>query len=853
MTHEDEPRTRLGRRRFLQGAAAAATVAALPLPRATAASCDPFSTPPVFAGGVTDPDVFLGFTLGVDREVTSAEADAYIKRVAADSNRVVTARYGNTWQGRPLRYAIVGKPQNVTPAGLEKVRQANLRIRDPRTPAHAVSRLAVSTPAIAWVIANIHGSEESGADMSLRLLYELADRTDCVATTLLDNLVIVVIPVQNPDGREADTRRNAYGFDLNRDVFARTQPETDSRVELMRSYPPVLLLDDHEFGYYRSFFPPDADPVYHEVSETSMRWIEDVYGAAISRQFRKEGEVFFHGGIYDFFAPQYNDTGSAFGFGAAGMTIEVYNGAPLERRVHRHYTVAMASLWQAANRRASVLRGLHGLFEEALAEGRKGILERNRRYFKPNRPVRTPVPTTPLRHYFIEDAAGPKGDDVRRLVRRLQRMDVDVYRLQEPLEVPDYRPYGRSARRTRLAKGTLWIPMAQPQKHWIQAILNEAPYMPTTYTYGLAGWSSPLLMSLDGGYSGAKLRPHAALVKPVKAPAPRKLPSPLPKIGVYQMSVGSYAEESVGATRWLFDNVWGLPYTYLTEDDIRAGGLRHLDVLVAPGGDWPTALRRLGPAGKKALVRFVNGGGRYVGYRGGGAKLAAVLGLTTAVLHDPTADVPGSVVRVEVDQDSPLAKNVGRLAHVLFDSDDMMIASKAIAPVRFPTGASGDFFVSGFASGEEQLYGTAAVVDEFVGKGRVILMPSDPNHSGHVEGMTRLLWNAVLGPDPKRRAATPEAGAPARRAAEDRARRAVTSRPDWPGAFRLTVAEADEAEAAALLRGFHLEFQVRRAGGRSRFLIANPQQWSLEEHPHGVELVLALQRSGMDVVAFSAP
>ena len=151
MTHEDEPRTRLGRRRFLQGAAAAATVAALPLPKATAASCDPFGTPPVFAGGVTDPDVFLGFTLGVDREVTSAEADAYIKRVAADSNRVITARYGTTWQGRPLRYAIVGKPQNVTPAGLEKVRQANLRIRDPRTPAHAVSRLAASTPAIAWV------------------------------------------------------------------------------------------------------------------------------------------------------------------------------------------------------------------------------------------------------------------------------------------------------------------------------------------------------------------------------------------------------------------------------------------------------------------------------------------------------------------------------------------------------------------------------------------------------------------------------------------------------------------------------------------------------------------------------
>ncbi len=200
--------------------------------------------------------------------------------------------------------------------------------------------------------------------MSLRLLYELADRTDCVATTLLDNLVIVVIPVQNPDGREADTRRNAYGFDLNRDVFARTQPETDSRVELMRTYPPVLLLDDHEFGYYRSFFPPDADPVYHEVSETSMRWIEDVYGAAISRQFRKEGEVFFHGGIYDFFAPQYNDTGSAFGFGAAGMTIEVYNGAAARparaSALHGRDGVALAGGQPPRLRPAGAPRDLRG-------------------------------------------------------------------------------------------------------------------------------------------------------------------------------------------------------------------------------------------------------------------------------------------------------------------------------------------------------------------------------------------------------------------------------------------------------------------------------------------------------------
>ena len=40
----------------------------------------------------------------------------------------------------------------------------------------------------------------------------------------------MIIPTQNPDGREADTRRNVYGFDLNRDWFARTQAETDGKL-----------------------------------------------------------------------------------------------------------------------------------------------------------------------------------------------------------------------------------------------------------------------------------------------------------------------------------------------------------------------------------------------------------------------------------------------------------------------------------------------------------------------------------------------------------------------------------------------------------------------------------------------
>lgn len=95
-------------------------------------------------------------------------------------------------------------------------------------------------------------------------------------------------------------------------------------------------------------------------------------------------------------------------------------------------------------------------------------------------------------------------------------------------------------------------------------------------------------------------------------------------------------------------------------------------MLVTPGGDWPTALRRLGDAGAQALRQWVRAGGRYVGYRGGGAKLAQALGLTTAQMRDPIADVPGSVVRVELDRDHPLADSIGRWCWILFDDDDVV-------------------------------------------------------------------------------------------------------------------------------------------------------------------------------------
>ena len=116
-----------------------------------------------------------------------------------------------------------------------------------------------------------------------------------------------------------------------------------------------------------------------------------------------------------------------------------------------------------------------------------------------------PVPDIRIRSYFLRSdrALG----DVRKLVERLRRMDFEVYRLRAPLQCARV----RRAQRARDADPgrSYWIPMDQPQKHWIQATLGEDPYVPFPYFYDVSSWSNPLLMGVPTVYTGDRVHPSA--------------------------------------------------------------------------------------------------------------------------------------------------------------------------------------------------------------------------------------------------------------------------------------------------------------------------------------------------------
>ena len=273
----------------------------------------------------------------------------------------------------------------------------------------------------------------------------------------------------------------------------------------------MLFIDAHEMGSKDYFFPPNADPIYHEITDESVSWINDTYGAAMQQEFDRQKIPYFNYAVYDMFYMGYGDTVPTTGFLGAGMTFEKSSYDGIGKRLYEQYVAIWTSLSAAATSKASILEDWAASCREALRQGTAGELEENE-VVQPENTVQNEVPDLTIRHYFLRADDPAKSAEVQALVRRLQRMDVQVRRLTAPLMVPDYTPYAGSPASTTLPVGTYWVPMAQAQKHWVQAMLNEDTYTPFPYFYDVTAWSQPLLFNVAGGRSGAQLTPSSQVV-----------------------------------------------------------------------------------------------------------------------------------------------------------------------------------------------------------------------------------------------------------------------------------------------------------------------------------------------------
>ena len=183
-------------RKSFVAAAAAALVTSLitSLGTGTSATADPPHNP---GGPCIQPDqnVSLSSVAGY------ADVVQVLDRIERTSNGLVSvASAGTSGEGRDLLYATVG-----------------------------------DGPTTFWLQARIHGNELHSTEAVLQILDHLASG-DPRARLIREQLTVVVIPMYNPDGAEANIRQSTTPtrIDLNRDWENFAQPESVAFWKLWR-------------------------------------------------------------------------------------------------------------------------------------------------------------------------------------------------------------------------------------------------------------------------------------------------------------------------------------------------------------------------------------------------------------------------------------------------------------------------------------------------------------------------------------------------------------------------------------------------------------------------------------------
>src|SRR3970282_3031248 len=72
-------------------------------------------------------------------------------------------------------------------------------------------RLIAALPVVVWLIHGVHGNEISSSDAALAEAYHLLAARGAEVETILRESIVVIDPMQNPDGRARFVSQNLVG------------------------------------------------------------------------------------------------------------------------------------------------------------------------------------------------------------------------------------------------------------------------------------------------------------------------------------------------------------------------------------------------------------------------------------------------------------------------------------------------------------------------------------------------------------------------------------------------------------------------------------------------------------------
>jgi len=772
---------------------AAGIVAAAPAgaqqPRRARPSVAP---PPAPATRIPTPRSVLGFEPGEDRRLADwPTLLRYYQALAAASDRVDYRELGHSTLGAPLVALVISSPRNLR--RLDRYRQLNAKLADPRTlqGTRDTQEALRDGKTVVLITSGVHSNEVGGHFTPAVLAYRLASDTSAATRAILDDVVLWLVPSLNPDGVTIVARwynrtlgtaaegsdppelyHHYVGHDDNRDWYAFTQVETQLVVDSLHNvWHPQIVHDIHqqESDGSRLFLPPYLDPIEPNVDPLLVDGV-NALGTAMAWQLAGEGKT--------------------------GIAINAVYDAWTPARAYQHYHGGVRILSEAAS--ANLASPVEIPFDQ-LATRARGFDPRQRSWNFTNP---WPGGRWTLRdivsyqadgaYALLENAAryrshwlanfltvewravrGWKGWPYAYVIPRqhqdtiglatllgiLHRGQVEVRTTLHPVAIGSQ----------RFPAGSYIVVLRQPYAAFAKTLLEPQHYPdlrlypggPPLPPYDVTANTLPLLMGVTAVPARDSLR--IGLSAPVEPPAatpgyPGFSGPDAPHVGLYRSYEASMDE---GWTRWVFDT-WKVPYVSVVDSVVRAGKLRdRFDVIVLPDQAPQELLeglsRRypppyaggLGAEGVKAVRQFVSDGGTLVALNDASRFAVQQLLLPVRNVLEGAADdefyAPGSIFRLELDTDDPVARGMPSQSVAWYESGPAfeVLDSSAVRVIgRYPADPE-RVLLSGWVLHPERVAGRAALVEVKFGAGRVVLFGFRPQYRGQSIATYPLLFNSL--------------------------------------------------------------------------------------------------------------
>ncbi len=154
------------------------------------------------SAAVPSPRTFLHRIPGAPGElVNTTAAYAYSRALAAASPRVRVFTIGRSEEGRDIVMLAIADEKGI--ADLQRLKAATAALADPRrTDLPAAQRLIEEARPIYYFNAGLHSDETGSTEAMLELAYRLAVSEQPMIRRIRENMVVLINPVSNPDGRD---------------------------------------------------------------------------------------------------------------------------------------------------------------------------------------------------------------------------------------------------------------------------------------------------------------------------------------------------------------------------------------------------------------------------------------------------------------------------------------------------------------------------------------------------------------------------------------------------------------------------------------------------------------------------